>query len=192
MPTEIITNLNWVDILVGAILIRAVYIGVKRGFVVELFKLVGVLFAVFITLHYFSGTSKFLQDKLHLPQRASDLFSYGLLWAIVILAFKFIREGFTILFKIEAHSAFDKWGGLLTSVMRGLLLSSLAILFLRISAVEYFTKNLEKSFTASHIVSLSPKVYEATYNNFVSKFFPSEELNKSVFKLTDFQSEKKK
>ena len=191
MSTEIINRLNWIDLLMGLILIRAIYIGIKRGIIIEIFKLIGVLFSIFIALHYFSAVSKFIQDKVHVPPGPADLFSYSILWGIVMSVFKFIRDGFTMLFKVEAHSVFDRWGGLLISIVRGLLLCSLTALFLRMSGVEYFVKNLEKSLTAVKLVSVSPKVYEASYDKFVSKFFPSEEVNKSVFKFTDFPKEKK-
>ena len=184
---EIVNSLNWVDIFMGVILIRAIYIGIRRGFVIEILKLIGVLFAIFISLHYYSGISTFLQNKVHLPKAPADFFSYGFLWAVVILIFKFIREGLTILFKVEAHSAFDKWGGLVLSLVRGLFLCSLMVLFLRLSTIEYLTRNLERSLSASRLVSLAPRFYEACYDNFISKFFPSEELNKSVFPLTDFK-----
>ena len=197
MTAETLNSFNWIDILMAAIVIRVVYIGIKRGIVVELFKMVGVLSAVFITLHYFSSISKVLQEKVHLPLAAADLFSFGILWGLVILAFKFIRDGFGMLFKMEAaHSILDKWGGLVVCIGRALLLCSLTILCLRASSIDYFLKNLEKSATASKLASLAPGFYEATYNNVVSKFFPSEELNKSAYKLTEFtidaKSEKKK
>ena len=192
MTTEILNSLNWIDILMGVILVRVVFIGVKRGVVIELFKFVGVFFALFITLHYFSGTSKFFQDKVHLPESAGDLFSFILLWGLVTFVFKLIRDGFELLIKMEAaHSAFDKWGGLVLSMIRGLLIGSLTVLCLRVTGMEYFTKNLEKSLTGVKLASISPQLYEATYNNFVSKFFPSEELNKSVFKLADFEKKEK-
>lgn len=184
---EIVSSLNWVDILAGIILIRAIYVGIRRGFVVEILKLIGVLCAIFIALHYYTGVSAFLQSKVHLPKAPSDFFSYGFLWAIVILIFKFIREGLTILFKIEAHSVFDKWGGLVLSLVRGLLLCSLTILLLRLSTIEYLTKNLERSLSAGRLVNLAPQFYESCYDNLVSKFFPSEELNKFVFPLADFK-----
>ena len=194
MSTEIISSLNWIDILLALVLIRAVYIGIKIGFVVEFFKLAGVLFAVFITLHYFSGMSQYLQDKVHLPKGAADVFSFGFLWGLMILAFKFIREGIMLLFKVEAHSTLNTTGGFVASVARGFLLCSMAILLLRAGAMDYFTKNLENSFLAPKIVGLAPKAYESVYNGFVSKFFPTEELNKSVSSLADLSKvgEKKK
>lgn len=192
MPTEILSSLNWIDILMAVIVLRAVYVGIKNGFVIEMFKLISILLAVFIILHYYSGISKYIQEKAHLPQGSSDLICFGLLWALVVIIFKFVRDGFTVLFKVQAHSILDRWGGLLVCIFRAALVCSLTILLLRVSDIDYFVKNLQKSLSAPKLVWWSPRVYETCYEGFVSKFFPNETLNKSVFKLTDLsQSEKK-
>ena len=185
MSLDIFGRLNWVDIFLCLILVRAVYIGLRSGFVIELFKLIGIFFAVVISLHYFSGASHFLQEKVHLPESAANFASLGFLWGVVVLAFKFIREGIMLLFKVEAHSALNSTGGFIASVVRGFLIGSLAILLLRSSATEYFTKNIANSFGAEKMAGAAPRVYEATYKGFVSKFFPSEEFNKSVSSLAN-------
>ncbi len=191
MPVEALSGFNWVDVLLAAICIRTVYVGVKNGFVVEMFKTLGVLFAVFVTLHYYGGMSKFIQEKTHLPQGITDAVIFGILWALVVVIFKFVRDGFTVLFRVEAHSLLDRWGGLAVCVFRAALLCSMAVLLLRALSSDYLTKNLQKSLTAPKLVWLSPRVYEACYDNFVSKFFPNETLNKSVFTLTDLNVEEK-
>ena len=194
MSLDILGRLNWVDIFLCLILVRAVYIGLRSGFVIELFKLLGIFFAVFISLHYFSGASHFLQEKVHLPSGPADFASLGFLWSVVVLAFKFIREGIMLLFKVEAHSTLDSAGGFIASVVRGFLICSLATLLLRASAMEYFTNNIDNSLGAAKVVGIAPRVYEATYQGFISKFFPSEEFNESVSSLANISEgqEKKK
>ncbi len=192
MATETLYSFNWIDILLAAVLFRAVYIGINRGIVTELFKVAGVCSAVFIALHYFSGVSKLLQEKVHLPQAVADLFSFVVLWGVVVIIFKFIRDGFGLLFKMEAaHSILDKWGGFAVAFLRAALICSLMIISLRAVSMDYITKTLEKSLLAVKVVTLAPNFYEATYNNFVSKFFPTEKLNKDVFRLSDFKTEVK-
>src|SRR3989338_2922691 len=97
---DLLNRLNWVDILVWGILGRIVYIGIKQGFVTEFFKLLGVTFAVFFTLHYYSSFSKFLQKSIHFPESMTNIFCFALLWATAVITFKFIRDGITLLFKL--------------------------------------------------------------------------------------------
>lgn len=186
LTEEVVKSINWVDILVAAIVIRIIYIGIKRGFVVELFKLIGVLSAVFVTLHYFSSFSQLLQDNAHLPLGMANIVAYGTLWGVVVLVFKLVRDGVLVLLKIEAHSGFDKWGGMVLAAGRAVLLSSLTLLFLSAATVGYFTKNLEKSLMASRVIRVAPGIYEGLYDGVVSKFFPDEKLNTFAFTLSDF------
>ncbi|HOW35867.1 MAG TPA: CvpA family protein [Candidatus Omnitrophota bacterium] len=188
LTEEVVKSINWIDILVAAIIIRIIYVGFKRGFVVELFKLIGVVLAVFVTLHYFSTFSQSLQDSAHFPAGIANIVAYGMLWGAVILVFKLVRDGLLVLLKIEAHSALDKWGGVILAAGRSVLLASLTLLFLSAATIGYFTKNLEKSLVSSRVVRVAPGLYEGIYDGIVVKFFPEEKLNTAAFTLSDFNS----
>jgi len=154
--------------------------GVKKGFAPEVFKCIGVLFATFFTLHYYSSFSKTLEGRVPVSSATNDVISYVFLWAFVIFAFKLIRNGFEVLFRMQAHPIVDMWGGLVLSAGRGLLLCSLTVLLLRLSGVDYLQKNSESSLGGSYLVVVAPSVYESIYDGFISKFFPSESLNITV------------
>ena len=64
MLMDFLQKINWLDIVSLAICVRAVFIGVKKGFVVEFFKSLGILFSVFITLHYFSDVTVFASTQV--------------------------------------------------------------------------------------------------------------------------------
>ena len=183
MSLDILKNINWVDILIGAISIRIIYIGTKNGFIVEFFKWIGVLFSIFITFHYYSNLAKILQSRLPISGSIAQSLCFVLLWSLVFLMFKLIREGMMLMLKIQAHSLLDKWGGLLVSILRSILIGSLVLVFLQVLGVEYITKNVRKSFLNDYLFDIAPKVYEVSYDGFVDKFFPSEKLNLAVFKL---------
>ncbi len=190
MPTEIIKSLNWIDIAVGLIIIRTIYSGIKTGVVTEIFKLLGSAFSVFAVLHYYSQWGEFLYEKIHLPLAAAQFVSFLLLWAAVMLIAKFVREGFLVLLRMEAHSLFDRWGGLVLSLSRGLLVASLFLLLLNVLEMDYLKKNLEKSLTAPRLALLAPKTYEFLFSGLVVKFFPNEEINSKALHLNDFSSTK--
>ena len=175
MPS--LNNVNWVDLLIVLLLGRVVYIGIKKGFAVEAFKCIGVLSAAFFTLHYYSAFSKALEGRIPVPPANVDIVSYVFLWAFVIFAFKLIRNGVEVLFKMQAHPMLDMWGGLVLSVGRGFLLCSMTVLLLRLSGIGDFKKTTEASLSGSRLVVVAPKIYESIYNGFISKFFPSESLN---------------
>lgn len=183
MFLDILKNINWVDILIAAITIRIIYIGIKNGFIVEFFKGIGVFFSIFITFHYYTGIAKILQSRLPISESIAQSLCFVLLWSLVSLIFKLIREGMMLMLKIQAHSLLDKWGGLLVSILRSILIGSLVLVFLHVLGVEYIIKNVRRSFINAYLFDIASKVYEASYDGFVDKFFPSEKLNLAVFKL---------
>ena len=54
MIVEIIKQFNWVDIFVIILSVRVLYIAVKNGLPVELFKLLGTIAAIYLSLHYYT------------------------------------------------------------------------------------------------------------------------------------------
>ncbi len=57
MLLDIIKKLNWVDVFVIIALMRIGYVAFETGFTIELFKLLGTLFAIYLSMHYFTVVS---------------------------------------------------------------------------------------------------------------------------------------
>ena len=54
---ETLTKFNWVDIVIICLVLTTVYKGSRKGFIIEVFKLLGLLAAIYASLHYFSLAS---------------------------------------------------------------------------------------------------------------------------------------
>ena len=183
MFLNLINSINWIDLLIIGFSVRIIYIGIKTGFVTELFKLAGVLCAIFITFHYYTDLARFLHSHISVAESLLSVLCFGVLLTLVLLLFRLIREGTMLVFKIQAHPLLDQWGGLAVSILRSLLAGSLILISLQIFEIEYLQKNVKKSFFYPYLFDLSPKVYESCYAGFISRFFPNEKLNPAVFKL---------
>lgn len=188
MVAEILRNFNWIDILMVCIIVRVVYIGFKNGFIIELFKILTIVFAIFITLHYYSRLGYFLSDKFSFIRVSFDVLSFCLLWLLVIGFFKLIRDGVLLLLKIEAHPLFHKWGGLLLGVFRSVMTCSLLFLLLAVIQSNYIVQISKNSFVRPYLNDLAPDIYRGFYDTLITKFFPGEKLNQKVFKLKGFES----
>jgi uncharacterized membrane protein required for colicin V production len=192
MFNEILSNVNWVDILIGFIIVRSVYIGASRGLVIELFKLLGIFFATFITLHYCGKLAALFQGNVGIPLWIVELLAFLILWFAVVLIFTLIREGWLLLLKVEAATAIlDKWGGGLLGLIRGLLVCGMTILLLLISGNGYLETSVHQSFSGFYLMDLSPQVYSASYDGLVKKLFPDEKKNTDILKLTKKTQKKK-
>ncbi len=180
---NILRGFNWIDILMVCIVVRIIFIGLKRGFATESFKLFGCVFAIFVSIHYYYGIAQLLHKKVFLPERIAEVIVFVCLLFIVVFVFKLLREGALLLFKIEPHPAVERWGGLIVAALRSLVVCSIFLLLFSITRVEYLKTNSKKSITGKYLMDLSPKIYRYSFNNVFKKVFPKEKYNKRVFKL---------
>src|SRR3990167_12283 len=184
MIKDIVSTINFIDIVMGLILLRCIYAGSTAGLVIEFFKLLGMLFATFITLHYFTPFGEFLNRMVFIPLNFTDVISFVTLWILVVLVFKVIRDGWMLLIKTEAQEAFNKIGGALTGIFRGGLVCGVATLMLFFAGNNYLIKSVNLSFSGVYLTHFSTAVYESTFDNFVAKFFPKEKKNFEALKIT--------
>lgn len=184
MAGDILTVINWVDIILAIAVIRIVYIGFKQGFIVELFKTLGVFLAAIVSLHYYIELSDLIAASSFLSTSFADPLCFVLLIIVVVIIFKFAREGFNALFKVEPVRAVKTWGGFLLGLARALIFPSLLIYGLLISGVDYIAKSARQSFSANSLMGVAPAIYTSSFEKVISKFFPSEQVNGSVLEIT--------
>ncbi|MDP3143109.1 MAG: CvpA family protein [Candidatus Omnitrophota bacterium] len=185
MPSDLITNLNWVDILIIIAIIRIVYIGVRQGLIVEFSKVLGLIFALMLSFHYYKTLSNLIHSNSPLPIGFSDLICFNVLLLVVVLIFKFIREGLGLIVKVESASFANTWGGLLLGGLRAWIFSSILIFILLISGFSYIEKSARQSYGASRIIKVAPAIYSFSFESIISKFFPSEKINNTVFDVVN-------
>ena len=192
MFSNILTTINWVDILMVCLMGRVIFIGVKNGFVTELFKLAGGLFATFVAFHFYGRLGELLHKYFWVPAGGQNVTAYVLLWSVVVLAFKFLRDGWMLIIKMEAQPAIDKWGAVIVATFRGLLICSLVFVLFLLTGNKYMSKKARHSFTGFYLIDLAPSIYNAVYDGFVGKLFPHEEKNKEALSLKDVDVKEKK
>lgn len=181
MLMDFIQKINWVDIVSLAICIRAVFIGIKTGFVVEFFKSLGILFSIFITLHYFSDLTVFASTQitfLELPTIA--ILAFFLLWSLSTLIFKLIREGVQFAFSIQAHPVVDRWGGAILSALRGVIVCGMVFYALLLSYNPGIIKMARESLSKTAVSFIPTGIYTGIYYGFVVKFFPTERMSQEA------------
>jgi len=176
-------NFNWVDILIGCIIVRTVYVGRKSGLVPEIFKLIGVFCATFITLHYFVDFGNYLGNRLFFSDGVKEIVAFGLLAFSISLIFTLIREGWLIILKIEPPSFVDKWSGVVLSLIRAYLICGLVWLGLLVAGGKGIVRTTRTSLSSSFFKNTSSNIYKSCYSGFISNLFPHEPINKDVFNI---------
>ncbi|MDD3375653.1 MAG: CvpA family protein, partial [Candidatus Omnitrophica bacterium] len=142
--------------------------------------LLGLFLSIFIIFHYYPVIGNFLESKAFFKTTLANSAGFIILWILTALIAKLVRFGIYTVLRIEANSLFDKTGGLILAVLRGLLICSLVLWFMRTTASEYVIRNINSSFSSSKLVKIAPSVYQKIFDGFVVKYFPKEKINQDV------------
>src|SRR5689334_8103704 len=126
--THILASINWIDVAMLVLLIRIVFIGIKTGFVTELFKLFGVFCAILVGLHYYTFLAVWTSKKVGGSPDVLQFAFFVVLVCLAVLAIKYLRDGFFMVFKFETtHAGVNQWGAGVLAIVRGMLLVSLVL-----------------------------------------------------------------
>ncbi|OGX31420.1 MAG: hypothetical protein A3G37_02170 [Omnitrophica WOR_2 bacterium RIFCSPLOWO2_12_FULL_46_30] len=187
MPlNETLTKFNWIDIVVAALVLIMSYRGFKKGFIVEMFKLSGIVLSIYVSLHYFSRASDFLYQRFPIIKLINwDFICFTILAVMSYLAMAAARNIFCRFVKVEAASGLNKWGGLAAGFFRGSLTASMLFLLFYFSTVAYLKESVKKSYLGSQCVVSDVKVYEFIFNNIVLKFSPGDKLNQGIYEVLE-------
>lgn len=187
MPLEeTLTKFNWIDIFVISLVLITSYKGAKKGFVIEIFKLSGVVLSFYAALHYFSQASDSLLEYFpNLGIIFSDFACFAFLALVSYLSMAAIREILRRFFKTEATTGLNRWGGLILGFIRGIFLASLLLISFYFLGVNYLRGSVKKSYLGSRMVLTDVKVYEFIFGGIVSKFTPDEKLNKDIYEVLE-------
>jgi len=184
MLINILKQFNWVDIFVLIIIIRTCFIAAKSGFPIELFKFLGTLAAIYLSLHYYVSLSENLMDWLALERKIPLEFLAFIVFILLAIAgyviFALLRSIFYRFLKMEAVSGLNKWGSLVLGMARGVFLASLIIFTLFISSISYFTESVRSAYSGRRLFMVCPNTYSWLWNSLVSKFSGKERFNDNI------------
>jgi len=181
MLTHLIKSINWIDIALLCLFLRVIFIAVTNGFITEFFKCVGVVLAVFVSLHYYSFLAAWFAHATNFPSVYWEVMVFAVLWFAVVLIFKFIREGILLLFKIETnHQGFDKYAAGILAIGRGVLICSLTIFLIFLVNNAPVTRMTLRSYGYKISGRAAAGTYSFLFNNLVDKLWAGQHYNAAV------------
>ena len=178
MLTHLIKSINWIDVALAVLLVQMIFVGVKNGFIPEFFRFLGVLTAVFVSLHYYCFLALWASEKTNFSLNYWELVIFSGLWFVVLFIFKFIRQGILLLFKVETnHQGFDKYAAGIVAVGRGILICSLTIFLILLTHNGPVTRMTLHSYGYKIAGRAAVGTYSFLYNNLVDKLFSGQHYN---------------
>ncbi len=180
MPENVLTSLNWLDLLMILVIIGIIYLGAVSGFVVELFKIFGICFATVVSLHFYVRAAEFLNGFIALPSQLGEIASFIIIAVVIILLFRLVGQGWLLILKVEAKAGFSQWGGGCVAFLSSLLICGLLFFGMLLIENETLNKFVKQSVTGHYLFDLSPNVYKTSYEKLIVPFFPDEALNQKA------------
>lgn len=187
MLLDILKQLNWVDVIIVFLLLRILYISTVNGFVIELFKLIGIISSIYISFHYFVVFSDLVMRRVsteqQFPLEFMDFLIFVFLVIIVYLVFVLLRKVVCHFVKMEAVPALSKWGGLILGLARGILTASLVVFMLSISTIPYLNTSIKAAYSGQRLFNIAVSTYSQLWNGVMSKFMLNEKFNKVITEI---------
>ncbi len=164
--SEFFQRINWVDILVIILLIRTSYIGAHAGLSIEIFKIIGILVGLYLSIKYYSIIGALLTSKVALPPNVSESAAFLILILLSVLTLKLVELGLTMVVKLSFADKLNKWGGFIVGLVRGLVILSLIFMFFTLTQVDYLVKSVnEGSLSGPYIQKIAPFFYQIVSRN---------------------------
>ena len=180
---DILKQLNWLDFFVVILLLRVGYVSVKNGLPLELFKFIGIVSAVYISLHYYTALSDLLYKRFmpkSMPLEFTDFVVFLLLITAGYLGFVGLRSVLFRFVQLNAVPRINQVAGLILGIFRGFLVVGLISFTLAISTVHYFTNSVRHSYLGRRAITISPRTYDWLWGNIFSKFLSQEKYNATI------------
>ncbi|MFH0918358.1 MAG: CvpA family protein [Candidatus Omnitrophota bacterium] len=188
MIPEILSQFNFLDFIVLIIAFRICYIAARMGLSVEIFKLCGTIFSLFISLHYYTTLSDLIRQRFWpkaTPLEFMDFVVFLLLVGVGYLSFVGLRSVLYRFVQLNAIPKVNQFAGLILGIGRGFLVIGLLSFALSISSVSYLSGSVKHSYLASQAITIAPQTYNWLWSSILSKFSAHEKFNSTVMEALD-------
>jgi uncharacterized membrane protein required for colicin V production len=159
---EILTKLNWVDLLIIILMLRTSYVAFQDGLSHELFPLIGSVVITVVGLRYYTQLSTILsQNMFNAPRQITDFLAFMLLVVVTGILFKLFKALADRIIKVEWHPLLERFGGLFVGVAKAAIVTSLVIITLSLAPLPYLQWSIrDKSLMGMPFLKIGPAIYE--------------------------------
>lgn len=166
---EIISKVNWVDLVVVIVMLRISYVSFSDGLSRGIFPLVGAVGTLFLSLRYYRQIADFLsRNGISLPIDLLNFISFLALVVVLGILFKVARTVIDKIITIQWHPLIERFGGLICGVGRALIFASIILMVLSLMPLSYMQKSIrDRSLSGMYVLRAGPTIYVT-----LAKFLP--------------------
>lgn len=167
--------MGFLDIVLGSLLIYALYKGIKNGLFMELASLISLILGIYIAIKFSYMVRKVLAGHVSWSSKYIEIVAFGLTFIAVVLTVHILAKVFTGIMDFAFLGWINKLAGGFFSVVKTILLLSILFnLFQKVNVNNMIVKEetLGNSLFYYPILETSKFIYpplETWYNDFKNK-----------------------
>ena len=167
--------MSFLDIILAALLIYAMYKGIKNGLFVELASLISLVIGIFVAIKFSYVIKSALADVVSWQPKYVEVIAFALTFFLTIVAINLAAKFFTGLADFAYLGWLNKLGGATFSVLKTVLMLSIVFnIFQKININNFIVKEetLNNSMFYNPIQEVSKFIYPSLqkwYEDFTTK-----------------------
>lgn len=172
--------MSFLDIILGSLLLYALYNGLKKGLFVELASLISLVIGIFIAIKFSYLLQSFICNYVSWSPKLIQITAFGLTFLLVIIAIHTLAKVFTSIADFAYLGWLNKLGGAGFSILKTVLAISIIInLFQKININNIITekKTLDQSIFYNPILKVSEYIYPSINNLYEQLKSKTNEVN---------------
>lgn len=123
-------KMNYLDIIIAIILFLFGFKGFRKGLVIEVVTLLAFGVGIYGAMHFSDFTANHLQDFMEINPKYLNTIAFVLTFILLVIVVNMIGRAVTGLIEAMNLSFFNKLGGFVFGVAKGVLLCSILLLVL--------------------------------------------------------------
>ena len=164
--------MSFFDIVLGALLLYALYKGIKNGLFVELASLISLILGIYVAIKFSYFVKNILTDSVSWSAKYIEVAAFALTFIVVVVGIHLLAKFFTGIADFAYLGWLNKLGGAAFSVLKTILILSILFnIFQKMNINNFIVKQetLDKSMFYNPIQEVSKFIYpslEKWYNDF--------------------------
>lgn len=176
---EIISKINWVDVLVVILMVRMSYVSLSEGLSHVIFPFIGSIAIMVFGLHYYERLGSALSRGMAgTPVELTNFISFLGIVIVIWLLVRLLKGLLDKVVKVQWHPLVEKFGGLALGIARAYIITSIVLTILVLIPVPYMAHSIrDKSLSGKHVLAAGPGIRDR-----VSFLLPSQKAKKPADK----------
>ena len=142
--------MNWMDLVIGLLLVYAFYKGFKNGLILELTSLLALILGLFLAYSYSDRTAGILDQRVDWSDTSLSIVAFLLTFIVVVILINILGKALSKLIGMMALGLVNKLAGGIFGLMKILLFIS--VLFVVADAAREYMDVLELEVVQTSII----------------------------------------